>query len=226
VSNAQVSVAFEVATGHVESLLFPNKRDPLNLTQYFPFGVIKNSMDFRKMLTRRPAALTLLSEAEYQVFYSNKAKEEGLFVKDGKKQVPDVEAAINLAEEERRAYQNKAPLPNARPSEPLHDVVQDDPHFGGKKEVRAHEQLQVEDVVNPRILHLCNQVKSELTDQEKMSANELLGELKSLRADLKMDDFEYIRAHGWYQSVKKWAKAAMADVAEKEGVDDVADSRL
>jgi hypothetical protein len=47
VSNAQVSVAFEVATGHVESLLFPNKRDPLNLTQYFPFGVIKNSMDFR-----------------------------------------------------------------------------------------------------------------------------------------------------------------------------------
>ena len=218
VSNAQVSVTFEVGPGRVDSYLFPNRRDPINLSQMFPFQVIKGSMDFRKMLTRRPAVLTLLSEDEFNKYYEKKAASEGLYTVNEKgKRVPDTRAAMDKVEEERNRIQQKLPLPNAQAPEPLHDVVEDDPHFGGKKTVQARQQLQVDDVISPRVLHLCNQVNTMLSDQEKMPANELLSQLKDLSGELKMDDFEYIRAHGWYQSVKKWAKAEIARVASEQG---------
>jgi hypothetical protein len=218
VSNAQVSVTFEIGPGRTDSYLFPNRRDPINLSQQFPFAVIKNSMDFRKMLTRRPAVLKLLDEKEFESFYAKKAEQDGLYTVNEKgKRVPDLRAALDKAEEERNQYQRKEPLPNAKVPEPLHDVVDDDPHFGGKKTVQARQQLQVDDVINPRVLHLCNQVNTMLSDQEKMPANQLLGELKDLTGDLKVDDFEYIRAHGWYQSVKKWAKTELARAVSEHG---------
>jgi hypothetical protein len=220
VSNGQVSLQFDLGGGRFESWLFDPSPRPLNLTQHFPFDVIKRSMEFRKMLSRRPPALVLVTEEEYNKLYSEVAKERGLFKtvveKNKQVKVPDIDAAIELAEDERRRVQAKEPLPNAKPSEPLHDVVQDDPHFGGKKEVRARD-LVMEDVINPRVLHLCNQVKAELTEQERMPANALMQELKMLDGQLKIDDWEYVRAHGWYNSVKKFAKTRIAALAESEG---------
>ena len=218
VSNAQVSVTFETGPGRMDSYLFPNRRDPINLSQQFPFAVIKGSMDFRKMLTRRPAVLVIIDEKEFNRYYERKAEADGLYTINEKgKRVPDVRAALDKIEEERNRFNAKLPLPDARVPEPLHDVVEDDPHFGGKKTVQSRTSMQVDDVINPRVLHLCNQVNTMLSDQEKMPANQLLGELKDLSGDLKIDDYEYIRAHGWYQSVKKWAKAEIARLASEQG---------
>lgn len=221
VSNAQVSVTFDTGPGRVESYLFPNRRDPVNLSQQFPFASIKASMDFRKMLTRRPAVLVLLDEKEYNRWYEKKAEAEGLYTVNEKgKRVPDIKAMLDKVEEDRAKFQAKLPLPDAQIPEPLHDVVEDDPHFGGKKTVQSRTSMQVDDVISPRVLHLCNQVNTMLSDQEKMPANQLLGELRDLSGELKMDDFEYIRAHGWYQSVKKWAKTEIARVAAAQGEQD------
>ena len=221
ISNSQVSVTFDGGQGRVDSYLFPNRRDPVNLSQQFPFATIKNSMDFRKMLTRRPAVLHLLNEKEYHQYYSKKAESEGLYTVDEKgKRVPDVKAALDKTEEERSRFQQKLPLPDAVTPEPLHDVVEDDPRFGGKKTVQSRTSMQVDDVISPRVLHLCNQVNTMLSDQEKMPANQLLTELRDLGGELKIDDYEYIRAHGWYQSVKKWAKVEIARVASEQGEKD------
>lgn len=221
VSNAQVSLQFDVGNGRFESWLFDPSPRPINLTQHFPFEIIKRSMEFRKMLSRRPPALVLVEEEEYKKMYAEVARERGLYktVQEKGKQVkvPDVDAAIELSEDERRKIQAKEPLPNAKaPQEPLHEVVEDDPHFGGKKTVRARDMV-MEDVINPRVLHLCNQVKSELSEQERMPASTLMQELKMLDGQLKIDDWEYIRAHGWYNTVKKLAKTRIAALAESEG---------
>ena len=62
ISNCQVSVTFDIGQGHTESFLFPNSKDPLDLTRFIPFDAIKNSMDLRRMLNRSPPALRLLTE--------------------------------------------------------------------------------------------------------------------------------------------------------------------
>jgi hypothetical protein len=217
VADAQVTVTFEVATGHVESFLFADTRDPVNLTQYFPFAVVKNSMDLRKMLQRKPAALKILSEEEYRGYYGARAKSLGLITTDdsGKKKVPDVDAAIQRAEEDRQGVLRRDPITDERPR-PIKDLKsEDDPIDDDEGPVPERgRSLLTEDLVNPRILHLCNQVKNELTDQEKMPANQLLEELQRLDAKLKVSDWEHIANHGHYKSVKNFARKRIAALAK------------
>lgn len=216
VADAQVSVTFEVATGHVESYLFADTRDPVNITTYFPFAVVKNSMDLRKMLQRKPAALRLLSDEEYQGYYTNRAKSLGLSVENDKgKKVPDIEAAIARAEEERQGILNRDPLPGSEPPRPIRDLKSEDDNPDdevGPIPDRGRSILP-EDLVNPRILHLCNQVKNELTDQQKMPANQFLEELHRLESKLKVTDWEHVSNHGHYKSVRNFARKQIGKIA-------------
>lgn len=220
VSSAQVSVMFDTGTG-VESYLFSPAKDPVCITQRFPFDVVKKSLDFRKMLSRRPAALALLDEEEYRRYYEAKANSLNL-KKPGPKgvPVPDVDAAIAAADEAAQRVLRREPLPAAKPVDPIHEVEE---LPGGKKVARSTEMV-TEDIIDPRVQHLCNQVKAELTDQEKLPANQFLAELQQIEGNLKMDDWEYIRAHGMYKSVKNYAKKKVADLASAEpGIADAGD---
>lgn len=216
VADAQVSVTFEVATGHVESYLFADTRDPVNLTTYFPFAVVKNSMDLRKMLQRKPAALKMLSEEEYKAYYADRAKRSNLTTVDAKgKKIPDVDAAIQRAEEERQGVLQRMPITDERPK-PIKDLKSEDdsPDDDDDSPVPVRgRNLQPEDLINPRILHLCNQVKGELTDQEKMPANQLLEELHKLEPKLVATDWEYVANHGHYKSVRNFAKKKITSAA-------------
>jgi hypothetical protein len=220
VANAQVSCEFPLGPGRVEGFLFPHNRDPINLSQFIPFNAIKESMDFRKLLSRRPAALQLLNEEEYQVFFKDKAKRNGLLDSDGK---PDVEAAIDSSEERRRrtADRNLREQITDKDPLPIHEVVERGtgpggiPHFGEKQRVASKELITEDDVINPRILHLCNQVKSEIPEEERMAAKDLLESIQEIPT-LTMDDYEHIRAHGFYKTVKKWAKQQMGMLSEKD----------
>jgi excinuclease UvrABC helicase subunit UvrB len=169
------------------------------------------------MLSRRPAALAVLDEKEYRTYYEAKANSLGL-VKPGPKgtKVPDIEEAINRADEAAQRVLNKEALPAAKQSEPIHEVAE---LPDGKKVARSTEMV-TEDIINPRVQHLCNQVKAELSDQEKLPANQFLAELQQIEHALTMDDWEYIRAHGMYKSVKNYAKKMVAELAAKADVDD------
>lgn len=219
-ANAQVSCEFPLGEGRSEGFTFPHSRDPINLTQHIPFGAIKSSMDFRKMLSRRPPALQLLTQEEYEAFYAKRAKSRGLVDTSGE---PDVDAAIDAAEEKRRRTADRnmrEPISGDQPK-PIHDVAEKGTGPGGaarfgERQRAVHNDIVSEDeLINPRVLHLCNQVKSELEEEERMPAQELLEALQDI-PNLSMDDYEHIRAHAYYKTVKKWAKNEMSRVIQEQ----------
>ena len=219
-ANAQVSCEFPIAQGRTEGFTFPHNRDPINLTQHIPFHAIKDSMDFRKMLSRRPAALQLLTSEEYEAFFAKKANQMGLKNEEGK---PDVDAAVDASEEKRRRTADKGMRERItdKDPEPIHEIVESGTgpkgaaHFGERQRVAHSEMVSEDDVINPKVLHLCNQVKNEIPEEERMPAKDLLEELQDI-PELKLDDLEHIRAHGFYKSVKKWAKQQMSELSSNE----------
>jgi hypothetical protein len=216
ISGEQVSVTFDLGGNRSEGFLFPPTKDPLDLSRAIPFQAIKNSMDLRKMLNRRPPVLQLMSEEEFLGHYELAAKRLSLRTPAGK---PDVDAAINAAEELRARLANKTMvLDDAPEPEPIHDVIEDDP-LSGKRTVRSRSEMSEEELINPKILHLCHQVSPQITDKEKIPAQQLLDELKNL-GDLKVDDYEYIRSHGWYKSVKNWAKQEIEMLVSQKSSDE------
>jgi len=226
-ANAQVSCEFPIAPNRNEGFLFANNRDPVNLTQFIPFDAIKASMDFRKMLSRRPPALQLLTEEEYKAYFAGKAKRSNMLNNDGE---PDVDAAIDASEEKRRRTSDRnyrEPVAASSP-EPIHEVVEKGTgpggaaRFGERNRVAHNDVVGEDEVINPRVLHFCNQVKAEIEESERMPAAELLESLQDI-PNLTLDDYEHIRAHSYYKSVKKWAQKQAADLASHE-LDDEDDS--
>jgi hypothetical protein len=209
-SSKQVSMQFELPGGGVESFLVPALRDPINLTQYIPFDAIKNSVDLRKMLMRSPPILALLSEDEYGAYYAQKAQKQGFLLKDGK--TADVGKAIQVAEGRAQAIRNHMPIPNTPAPTPIHKVVKK----GGAEEAEPEGRVLSEEVVRPRVLHLVNMAGNpQLADKDRMPVGEFLEELEQL-PDISMDEYEYIRAHGFFKTVKRWATQKMAEIAPKE----------
>jgi hypothetical protein len=207
VSRCQVSVMFDLAPGRSESYLFVPNTDPVNLSQSFPFQAIKASMDLRRMLIRVPAALRLMTDADAKGYYERQAKDSGL---------KDADTAMMQAEERRAAVHSRQPLPNAPDPIKLHEVVSDGQHLGEKKIVRSNlDPVTAEDEINPRVLNLCLQVHPQVPDQEKMSAQTMIAEIEGI-PDLKLVDWEYFLAHGFYKSVRNMAKQRIAKMIEAE----------
>lgn len=220
ISNAQLSLEFNMGEGRVEGFTIPVVRDPVNLTQHIPFSAIKNSMDFRKLLSRRPPVLILLNQDEYEAYYAKRAKSRNMMTVDGS---PDIDAAIDVAEEKRRRTSDKMLRENVTNESPvpIHEVIEEGTgpggatHFGERQRVSPGQLVSEDEIISPRVLHLCNQVKAELEDNQRMSAVDFLDALQEI-PNLRIDDLEHIRAHGFYNTVKKWAKIQMKDLVEKQ----------
>jgi hypothetical protein len=220
VANAQISLSFEIAPGNTQSFLVPHTRDPFNLTQHIPFAAIKSSADFRKMINRRPAALTVMSEDEYKDYYIKKAKATGQ---------TDWMSAVDSAEEKRTGMQNKTAIKDVPKPTPIHKVVEDGQLFGEKKTVQSLDgNVSEDEIINPRVLHLCQQVNVQIEDAQKMKAHALLEELQTIEGDLKIDDFEYVRAHAYWKTVKAWAKTRIAALSsdDSEGAEEPSEASI
>lgn len=206
VANAQVSIEFEVAPGVAQGFLFTHSRNPMNLTQHIPFRAIRSSVNFRKMLNRRPPVLQLLTEEEFKAFYERKAHDWKL---------SDTDAAIDYAEEQRQGIAQKRAVTTDEAPKPIHEVVQDGTRLGERKIVKPNEGeiVSSDEIINPRVLHLCNQVGAEVQEKDKMKAGDILEELEKVEPQLKLDDYEYLRSHGYWKSVKKWAQTKSASLA-------------
>lgn len=185
-SNGQVALQFEIAPGRVEPLILPRSKDPINLSQRVPFLAIKNSMDLRRLVNRRPPALALLSEAEFLAHYERKAKEAGVSVAE----------IMDEAERRQFAATNRQAEP-ASPRKTLEELADE----------RKAEPPSPEERITPRVVGLCAGVGEDVDKKDLIPARDMLEELKSM--DLTVADLEYLLGHGYYKTVKQFAQKEM-----------------
>ena len=193
VSTGQVSMQFGIGDNAM-SFTLPRKRDPIVLTNHIPFKDIQSSTDFRKLLNRQPAIIRILDDKEFTKYYSDKAKLEKT----------TVEAAVAKAESERaKARQTVAAPVTTAPKDSEHT----------EEEV---EMVTADQIVHPRIIHLCHQASDIIPAGERMKPTDLLTELKTIADELKHDDYEYILANTKIKTIHTWAKSQQKTLAEQD----------
>lgn len=83
--------------------------------------------------------------------------------------------------------------------------------------------VMMENVINPRVLNLCQQVSSQLPANMRMPADQFFREIKLLAPSLTLEEWQYIEAHGTYKTVKKFARdmqAKLVAAGQGEGIED------
>jgi len=185
-SNTQVSLAFELFPGRSESVLIPRTRNPLNLTQSVPFEAIKNSIDFRKMINRRPAVLALLTEEEYLKYYQKRAEEHGTSTESEIEEAHQHQAAL----QNHQAYTDRDKGPRRTIEERTDEA---------KTAIQSPEEK-----ITARVVGLCANVGDDVEEKDRMGAREMLDELKQI--DLTPADLEYLLGRGYHPTIKKYAQ--------------------
>ena len=194
-SNTQVSLQFETSPGRIDSVLIPRDKKPLNLTQMVPFKAIKESVDLRKMVNRTPPVLVLLTEEDFNAYYENLAAQAGT----------SAQAAIADAHKTQRDLQDKRIFTNPDPrTRKTLDEEADE---------RKDEPADPQDKVTARIVGICNSVGEDIPEKDRISANDMLEEIKDLDQGqaLTRADLEYLQGHGHYKAVKNWATMTYAE---------------
>lgn len=161
----------------------PKTRLPINLSQFVPFDQLKGSTDFRRMASRDPAALRLMTEDEYFEYYEKRAKSNGT----------SLEKEIRYAQNLQDRLMNRV--------KPATDELQ-----------RAMDQKLAENIDNlenpeephPKVIGLCAQA-DENQGAMRITAREFLDELETIENDLKNEDWEFVSSRGVYKTVKAFA---------------------
>ena len=131
-----------------------------------------------------------MTPEDAEAHFSKKAERLGL---------ANAAAAKQAAEKRRREmYTRQGPSDRDRvdPVSPLEDEIEEKP-------VRQDQLIQ------PRIIHLCRQVASDIPDNDRMPAAHFLDELESIEGSLSVDDMQYLVGNGRYRSIIRWADVRM-----------------
>lgn len=88
------------------------------------------------------------------------------------------------------------------------------------------ESVMIEDVIDPRVQHLCAQVHVGLKDNERWPVNKLLSELMKFEDTVTIDSLLFIEAEGYYPSVKKWARELRAEKSREGGLEPTTDDLM
>jgi hypothetical protein len=191
-SDRLISLEFTLDGGLKVSHRLARTPDPVNLTQYIPFSAIKNSTDLRNLANRQPPAIVFMEEEDYRKYFNNKAKANKT----------TIDSEIARANEKHRAVVHRV---EAKP-----EVMKT------LEEARseAEENAGDEDEVNPRILNLCLKVGADLDKDQILEARDFMEELEGVESALKAVDYEYLLAHGYHKTVKKWAEKRLTEIAK------------
>lgn len=233
-----ISLEFDSGNGNKIGKLIPRVSDPINLSREVPWDAIKNSADFRKQVMRNPKIMKLLTAQEAEEWFARKAASNKKHVIDqstGQK-IPDVGWA--MADAERRINKQINPVENPDPivTTDGRQMTVDGLHNGPRGTASSRElddiergvgpgaaanigkdgHLELREVVNPRVLHLCQQVSYELSPAERMPARELLDELQSMEDHLTLEDVNHIQSFGTYKPVKAWARQQATRIASEQ----------
>ena len=189
-SNTQISLSFGSGETAFHTTI-PRTRKPYVLTQYVPFDAIKNSFDFRKIVTRRnPPILRLIDEEEYEAYYSKLAHRNKTSIDEELAKAQDV--MENLV--------NKRTAAPERMQREMESLLEE-----------KIEKLESPPEIHPRVIGLCAQADKE-QGFNRISSDDFLDELETLSADLGADDWEFISTKGVYKRVKKFASEQLDEL--------------
>lgn len=196
----QVIIHCESASGQRYKIPPIKAGDPVCLSKFAPFGVLIENPDLIQCATSGLIKLMTSKEAS------------GYFDKKAKLLKTDAQALMKKAENEARLA--------AQAKQTAESDVDENRRID--REVSASE----DSLINPRLAHLMAQVSPMLKDHERMPASDLLASLLELEDSMSLDELEYVRARGFWPSVKKWAEKKQAELVDSSGVaenDDLAD---
>lgn len=210
VGDRQVSIVVPDAHGEKTSFVVPNTGDPYNITQRFPLEDIQRSPDIRHFVATKQW-LELMTTPQVEAFYAKRAKKRGI----------TVEQAIDAAEVRREKIYSLQPMDLGATNKPIDDLA-------GEGEDTV---VRIDQVVNPRVIHLCHQVSMEIPENQRWPASKLLDELEIIENVLTAEDFQYIIGSGRYKSIIRWADTRMKQVlldpeSSADDLDDVDEERV
>lgn len=172
----------------------PKTRKPLNLSQYAPFDLLKNSADFRKMASRNPKALRLMTEEQYLSYYEDLAHKNGTSMED------EMRHAQNLLEN----LMNKVKAPTDQLQREMEQKI-----------AEKVELLNKPDDPHPRVIGLCAQADKDMGAQ-RIDASDFIDELESLADLLTPEDYEYVSTKGVWKKVKDFARDKLSELTSSD----------
>lgn len=187
--------------------------DPVCLSKYVSFEGLKKSGQLRSSYLS--GAIRLLTSNDVEAHWNAKAQTY--------RTTPQAVAAA--AERAEQAFLNHEPLrDNRKPADPNQRAMGSikDAVLGANTRPQAGEYVPVTEVVKPYIIDLLSRVSPMLKPAEMMPANVLRGKLEEIEDTLSNDDLEYVKSHGGYTSIKKWATAKENALAAKFEINDEA----
>lgn len=76
--------------------------------------------------------------------------------------------------------------------------------------------MYMEEVVKPRVLHLCNQASPHGNQGQQITEDQLWSALEPMTMSLKSEDYQHIQSHGTYRRIKTWARQQLGRLADGE----------
>lgn len=233
IGNTNISLEFDAGNGNKIGECIPVVGDPINLSQRVPWDAIKNSAQFRNMVNRSPRILLILLSDQAMKFYRLKAERNNQFMSGPNGKIPDVAKAMEHADQRRKHKLSPPPKDreslagmeqqqqqhgqNFAPPESVQELNAIERGQGpGRPANLGDQDVRVDEIVNPRVLHLCQQVSYELPPESRMPARELLEELDSIRDTLSLEDVNHIMSYGGWPTVKNWARELAKEIADKD----------
>lgn len=193
VSGGQVSMVFYDENGRVEPFSLPVGTDPVRLTDFIPIELIRKSVDFRKLVQRKPPAIRLLSEEEYEAYYRAKASRSGKSPEEIEEEVKEKVYAFT--------YKKSELLESSNVSEEVEKT---------KEMISIAEKGEVSPGIHPRVMQVVLSL-----NEGSMDASDALYTLNILQ-ELGVDDYRYIYHNVKVESLKKWALQKLSELGVEE----------
>lgn len=248
ISDKQISLDIEIGPGQTQGRLIAPSPHPIDLAEEFSFETLKKSPNFRRALGKRREnrpELLLLDAQQYEAYYKALARVKNAIDHLGE---PDVDHARAIAADEIRQLTtievdgdvvspNQAH--NFKPPKTAQELIVLDlagrgvyANGNGFESQRMQAgapinhrngQIAMTEAVNPKILHLCQQVSPLIPANQQMPFEQFERAILSMQGVMTNDDWQHVESFGVWRKIKTLARQKIAELASRdEGLPDPA----
>lgn len=188
ITDAQVVLTIKEGSDFIK-VPYIEPGDPVLLTTYCSFEVLKKAPDLRNMVMK--GRLKLMTADEASTFFDAKAERLGTS--------PD--AIKNQSFQRQQEYLNHEPLAMKAGMDVIHDT-----RSGTEEQNNAVNPVLIKDRIKPKVYHLCRQSSAALPADQRKPANELQEEFLAIEESLDEDNLQYILANVGHKTIRDWAE--------------------